>query len=290
MQFTSAYHLIIFVAVASMFCHEKTPQFHLIPAPYVYTITEHNDSIYFSTQTGNVFRFDPDNPDSIVRVAKKTNYPIRGLAFKKDGTLYASSYQSGIHRLVVDSFVADPKMWRTGWAMKLDAYENVWLAGLQGVFRQKGDTLVKFADLHEAYDVDFYHGKLAVAHRRGITLYDTSTAQPIKTFERNTVCWTIDIFDDSLVTGGYIGACGLIDNRGERYVTLRHDGDVPWSIVRNADGDLVLGTQKGLFRIKRGGTKMECIGFRGKCIKSLFVDHHGRLWVGRYFGPMARPK
>jgi hypothetical protein len=46
-------------------------------------------------------------------------------------------------------------MAREAWAMELDNFDNIWLAGRWGVFRQKNDTLIKFSDLREAYDVVF---------------------------------------------------------------------------------------------------------------------------------------
>jgi hypothetical protein len=274
--------LTVLVIFPLLILCQKEPEFHVIPAPFVYTIIEHNDSIYYSTPSGEIFRFHPDNPDSIVLLARKKAYPIRGLAFKKDGTFYASSYETGIQRLSKDTLVADPKMGQRAWAMKLDAFDNIWLAGRSGVFRQIGDTLIKFTNLREAYDVDFYQGALAVAHSSGITLYDTSTGQIEKEFSKTAIFWTIDIFD-SLLTGGGVETCALFKNQHEQYVSLGRDYNIPWSIVRDENGNLILGTQKGLYRIRCGKKKAECIGFKGKCIKSLLVDRKGRLWVGRYF-------
>jgi ligand-binding sensor domain-containing protein len=121
-----------------------------------------------------------------------------------------------------------------------------------------------------------------VAHSSGITLYDTSTGQIEKEFSKTAIFWTIDIFD-SLLTGGGVETCALFKNQHEQYVSLGRDYNIPWSIVRDENGNLILGTQKGLYRIRCGKKKAECIGFKGKCIKSLLVDRKGRLWVGRYF-------
>ena len=276
------YHLAMLVIFPLFILCRREPAFHVIPAPFVYTIVEHNDSIYYSTPSGEIFRFHPDIPDSVVLVARKKACPIRGLAFKKDGTLYASSYETGIHRLSNDTLVGELKMSRRAWAMKLDVFDNIWLAGRWGVFRQRGDTLIKFTGLREAYDIDFYQGDLAVAHRSGITLYDTSTGLIKRMFSKTAIFWTIDIFD-SLLTGGGVQTCALIENQHEQYIPLERDYNIPWSIVRDGKGDLFLGTQKGLYLIPSGKTKARCIGFRGKCIKSLLIDRKGRLWVGRYF-------
>ncbi len=264
-----------------IFC-QREPHFHVIPAPFVYAIVEHNDSIYYSTPSGEILRFHPDNPDSIVHIALIKGYPIRSFAFKKDGTLYASSYETGIHRLTNDTLVAEPKMMREAWSMKLDDFDNIWLAGRWGVFRQKDDTLIKFANFREAYDIDFYQGQLAVAHNSGITLYDTSSGQIKIKFSKNTIFWTIDIFD-SLLTGGGVQTCVLFKNHHEQYIQLERNHNIPWSIVRDENDNILLGTEKGLYRIRTGRKNAECIGFKGKCIKSLIIDRKGRLWVGRYY-------
>ncbi len=260
---------------------QKEPAFHVIPAPFVYAIVEHNDSIYYSTPDGEIFCFHPDNPNSSVLVAHLKGYPIRGFAFKKDGALYASSYQTGIHRLSADTMIQEPKMGREAWAMKLDYFDNIWLAGRWGVFRQKHDTLLKFSDLHEAYDIDFFQGCLAVAHRSGITLYDTSSGRTKQHFSYNAIFWTIDIFD-SLLAGGGVRTCALINNHNKQIIPLRKN-NIPWSFAKDCNDNLFMGTEKGLYRIGNGDKKARCIGFKDKCIKSLLVDSKGRLWVGRFF-------
>lgn len=166
--------------------------------------------------------------------------------------------------------------------MKLDDFDNIWLAGRWGVFRQKGDTLIRFTDLREAHDIDFYQDYLAVAHNSGITLYDTSTGRIKKNLSKNAIFWTIDIFD-SLLTGGGVQTCALFNNQHEQYVSLGRKHNIPWSIVRDENNNILLGTEKGVYRIGTGRKNAECIGFKGKCIKSLLIDRNGRLWVGRFF-------
>jgi len=261
---------------------QKEPAFNVIPAQFVYAIVEHKDSIYYSTPDGEIFCFHPDNPDSSVLVAHIKNFPIRGFVFKKDGTLYASSYQTGIHRLSNGTLVREPKMAREAWAMELDNFDNIWLAGRWGVFRQKSDTLIKFTDLREAHDIGFYQGYLSVAHRTGITLYDTSNGKIKQKFSKAVTFWTIDIFD-SLLAGGGVQTCALIQNKNEQYIPLGGKHNIPWSFAKDINNNLFMGTEKGLYLIPCGKKKARCIGFKGKCIKSLLVDSKGRLWVGRFF-------
>ena len=255
---------------------------HLLPAPFVYTIIEHNDSLYFSTQSGEIFRLPPDRPDAITRLGLKHFHPIRGLAFTSDNRLFAASYETGVQRVLPDTLIALPHIWRTAWSMKIDGFDRIWLAGRQGVFRQSGDSLVKLTDLHEAYDVDFYQGKLVAAHRDGITLFDSVTGTADTTFCKGTVCWTIDVFDSLCIAGG-METCAFITNRSTTIIPIPPKHNIPWSATRDSDGTIYLGTQKGLYRIQPGAHNAECIGFKGKCIKSLLIDSKGRLWVGRYF-------
>ncbi|MBN1307421.1 MAG: hypothetical protein JXA18_05865 [Chitinispirillaceae bacterium] len=253
-----------------------------LPVRFVYTIIAHNDSLYCSTQSGAIFSISPERPNVITRYGLNHFHPIRGLAFKKNGDLFAASYQTGIHRVLADTLIALPKMWRMAWSMTIDCYDNIWLAGRQGVFRQQSDTLARFSDLHEAYDVDFYFDKCAVAHRNGITLYDTADGTVLTTFCKGTVCWSIDI-DGPLLIGTGCEVCILVSPRDTTIIPIGPEKNIPWTAVRDRKGTIYLGTQKGLLRIKPGARKAECIGFEGKCIKSLLIDRKERLWVGRYF-------
>lgn len=259
------------------------PPFNPVPAPFVYTIVEYHDSLYFSTQPGGIYRMAPDRHALPIRLGGlKQRHPIRGLAFKHDGSLFASSYETGVQRVLADTCIPLPTMWRTAWSMKLDGADNIWLASRQGVFRQHGDTLVRFTDLHEAHDIDFYYGTCAIAHSRGITLYDTASETPLTTFCKGRVCWSIDVYD-SLLIGTGKEACILVTPHDTTVIGIGPRHNIPWSAVRSPDGTIYLGTQKGLLRIRPGQQKAECVAFKGKCIKSLFIDKKGELWVGRYF-------
>lgn len=280
------YRLVLLIISPLFILCQRKPAFHVIPAPFVYAIVEHNDSIYYSTPDGEIYRFHPDNPDSSVLLTSIKGYPIRSFVFKKDGTLYASSYKTGIHRLSVDTLVKEPKMTREAWAIELDNFDNIWLAGRWGVFRQKDDTLIRFSDLREAHDIGFYQGYLTVAHRSGITLYDTSSGKINQKFSKTVTFWTIDIFD-SLLAGGGVQTCALIQNKNEQYIPLGRKHNIPWSFAKDNSNNLFMGTEKGLYMVPCGEEKARCIGFKGKCIKSLLIDSKGRLWVGRFFNPVT---
>ncbi|MBN1758206.1 MAG: hypothetical protein JW863_07810 [Chitinispirillaceae bacterium] len=273
---------MLLLPLAPLLHCRPSPVYHRIPIPFVYTITEHGDSLYVSTSTGEVFRFHPDHPDSVVRIAKRAAYPIRGLAFKQDGTLYTSSYTGGVCTAMNGTLIDRPKMWRTSWTLELDPFDNIWLAGRQGVFRQTGDTLTEFSNLREAYDIRFFSGRIAVAHRKGITIYDTLTEKAVWSSEHRSVFWCVAVFD-SLLTGGCMDSILLVRQGKEYLLPLTPPYNTPWAIVRNRRGTLFLGTQFGLYRLKAGETKLRCIAFKGKCIKSLHIDRNGRLWVGTYF-------
>lgn len=258
--------------------------YHVIPAEYVYSIVEHNDSLYCSTQSGMTFRLHPGRPDSVTRLGLQRFLPLRTLGFLSSGDLLASSYEGGVYRILDDTLTPVPGIRRMAWSMKIDANDNIWLAGKQGVFRQMGDTLLRVTGLSEAYDVDFYRGRLAVAHRDGITFYDSSTGVPERTLCKGTICWSIDVVDPLLIGTG-VETCVLVNDPAVTSITIGPKHNLPWAAVRDTAGTVYLATQRGLFRILPGKKKAECIGFKGKCIKSVCIDQTGRLWVGKYFKP-----
>lgn len=260
------------------------PAIHEVPSAFVYSILQHNDSLYCSTQQGAVFRFSPDHPESITSLGKPKFFPLRTLAFTKNDRLLACSYETLLHEVTADSLIPVKHLWRTAWTMCLDSNDNVWLAGRQGVFRESGDTLLRFSSLFEAYDVDFYRGNLAVAHRNGVTLYDTSSGRELTTFCKGVICWTIDIFDSVMVAGG-VELCAVINGTKCRTFKIPAAHTIPWDFAQDKKGTIYLATQQGLYRLLPLADEVECIAYCGKCIKSVLVDTQQRLWVGRYFTP-----
>ena len=258
------------------------PEIHRIPGNYVYSIIEHGDSLYFSTQRGEVFRFSPENPDSLTRMGLPHFRPLRTLLFGNDDILYASSYETGVQIVKEDTLIPVPQLWQNSWAMKKDPFGTIWLAGRQGVFKDGGDTLIRKTALHDANDVDFYNGHLVVAHRRGVTFFDTCTGKPDTTFCPGTIFWSIDIFDSLLVAGG-VERCALIRGHHCRVLTLKPHYTIPWSAARDRSGTIYLATQKGLFSLNTATLKTHVIAYKDSCVKSVFVDSDNRLWIGEYF-------
>ncbi len=274
--------LLIFSLLPIMQCSHDV-SWKVIPAAYVYSITEWNDSLYFSTRAGSTGRLHPKDPDSVTPMGLPRFRPLRTLHFLPNGTLLAGSYEGGIYKVLADTLRLLPGMIRPAWSFCCDGEDRIWLAGRQGLFRQRDDTLIRFTNLREANDVAFFGGKLAVAHRHGISLYDTATGAEERTWCRDTVFWSLDRFDSLLVCGG-VETCLLVRTDGQmRTISIGPSGTIPWGAAMDSSGTIFLASQHGLLRIPPDGEKAECIGYRGKCVKSVHVDRMGRLWVGRYF-------
>lgn len=277
--------IFIVLILVYISCKRTSPPFlkiEEIPGDYVYSIAEHNDSIYFSTQRGEIYRFQNGNRQSLYKIGKKRSQPLRTILFKNDDRLFASSYETGVQVVKEDTLLPVPHLWCAAWAMKLDAHDDLWFAGRQGVFREYNDTLLRFTDLREAYDVDFYNGFLAVAHRQGVTLYDTSTGSSTATFCKGVICWSVDVFDSLMVVGG-VEMCALIRGNHCTTIPIGPKYTIPWAAAEDASGTIYLATQKGLYAVVSGTAKAQCIAYRGKCIKSVFINHKNHLLIGTYF-------
>jgi ligand-binding sensor domain-containing protein len=262
--------------------HNHKYPYHLIPDNWVYNIKQHNDSIYFSTPENGIFRFHPNNPQSIERVCSSGKLPFRGLVFKQNGSLYASSYYSGVYRVEKDTMV--PLMWAQipSWSMKQDSSGALWIAGDRGVRFERSDSMVPFTGLRDVHDLAFLGNSVAVAHMRGISIFNRESGSLEREFCKGIVCWTIARFDSVLIGSGS-GVCVVIGAASGSEIRYGPPGNLAWAIEKDSTGSLFLGTQKGLYRVAPGADSAECIGFKGKCIKSLFIDNRGWLWVGRYF-------
>lgn len=280
LSYLTAAVIIFFLSLGCQTNH--LPVSRVLKPHYVYTIVEHNDSIYYTTPAGEIYRIAPGFPDSITFVGSKQHHPMRSLVFKKDGSLYASSYKSGCYRVTHDSLIQLPRLSRLAWSMKTDSCDNLWMATLQGVFRQRGDSLLRFTQLQEAYDIAFYRGTIAIAHRGGITLYDPITATPSITFCPDTLFWSLTSYDTLLIGGG-VNVCALITGTTCKPVSLGSGHNIPWSSAIAANGTIVLATEKGLYIVNQEENRAHCIGFRGKCIKAVLIDRRGWLWIGRFF-------
>lgn len=265
-------------------CSVKQPSYpyHLVPRSWVYSIKQHNDSIYFSTSEDGLFRFHPDHPETIIRVGRCRTLPFRSMVFRRDGSLLTSSYYAGVYHAVKDTLLPLRYAPYPAWSMKLDENGAFWLAAARGVLREHGDTVVRFKDVRDAHDVAFWGDTVAVAHMKGISLYDRETGRPVGDYCTGIVCWTLARFDSVLVAGGS-NVCAIISARGCRLICVPPPGNMVWAIEKDSSGALILGTQKGLFRAGPRADTAECIGCAGQCVKSLLIDKKGRLWVGTFY-------
>ncbi len=254
-----------------------------IPADFVYSIKQHDDSLYYSTNSGEIYRFYLKNAAVPLLVGLKKNHPIRSMLFINDSLLFACSYRSGLYIVTNNTLNTCPQWYRPAWSMKTDPDGNIWLAGKNGIYKQNGNTFESFGDLKEAFDLAFYNNELVVAHYNGLSFYDLNSEKLIRTICKDTVCWmTTTIYDSLLICGG-VECCVIISGENIRTVKLRPKNSIPWACAVDSSRSIFLGTEKGLYQIKEGDKKARCVGYSNKCIKSVFIDRKGTLWIGRYF-------
>jgi ligand-binding sensor domain-containing protein len=276
--------LIIGLSLFLTACSEREAgyPYRLIPRTWVYSIKQHNDSIYFSTSEDGIFQFHPDHPETLCRVARSGRLPFRSLVFREDGRLYASSYYSGVYYAEKDTLL--PVLWAQypAWSMKQDEKGSLWLAGTRGVFFERNDSMILFKALLDAHDIAFLGGEVAVAHMQGVSVFDRKSGNCTREYCKGVVCWAVTCYDSVLVVGG-LGLCAVLTKDRCRNIVLEPKGNMVWSIEKGTRDTLFLGTQKGLFRVSPGSDSAQRIGFNGRCVKSLLIDKSGRLWAGRFY-------
>ena len=272
----------LFLSGMLVFCSRD--DFYAIGRMHVYNIQHHNDSLFFSTSDSGIFRFSPDAPGKIFRVARSGALPIRSIVFSREGKLYAASYNSGVHYVSGDTLLPVAGFPQQAWSIKCGPDGELWLAGLHGIFRQQSNGMVMFNRMGEVHDIAFRGKELAVAHRNGISIFNRPTGALMREFCKGIVCWTMTLHG-SLLIGGGLNECVIIDKDSCATVRFGPKGNIVWSTALDNAGTLYLGTQKGLYRSDRGTGTAHCVGYKGICIKSLLVGNKGRLWVGRFAGP-----
>ena len=276
--------IIAIVILLFVSCTSKAPSYpyYLVRHPFVYSIKKHNDSLYFSTLEDGLFRFHPDHPEQMARVGGFRRFPFRSMVFPPDGRMLAVSYYGGVFYASRDTLLPLRNASFEAWSMKLDDKGEFWLASGRGVLRQKGDTVVVYNNSSDAHDVAFYGNAVAVAHMRGITLYDRESRSTVAEYCKGVVCWTLARFDSVLVGGGS-NVCIVVGPSSARTIRIPPLGNMPWSIAKDSTGAIFMGTQKGLFRAGPHDSVAQCFGCKGQCIKSVCIDDSGRLWVGTFF-------
>jgi len=262
---------------------DRSGPYRAVKGAWVYSIAQHADSLYFSTLESGIFRFHPDRPGAVQRVAGYRRMPFRTLCFDEKSRLLASSYYAGVFAAAADTMV--PVRWaqRPAWAMRLDEQNRMWLACDQGVFRQRGDSLVRFCSVWDAHDVAFFHGRVAVASMRGISLYESETGSLVKQYAPGLVCWSVTSYD-SLLIGGGVERCLVISRKGCREIRFGPHGNILWGTALRND-TLHLATQRGVYQAGLSDTIANLAGFNNICVKSVFVDAKGRLWAACFAKP-----
>lgn len=268
----------IFLSIFTIWSQEQ-----IIPIPrmLVYDILQHNDSIYFSTSNSGIFRFSPRCPESVLQVGGKCRFPIRKIAFSEGGELIGSSYRTGGYFVQNDSLKPLSFARHPAWSMKFDSQGAMWLAGLYGIFRQQKDSLILFSRLSGVHDLAFFGNSIAVAHMNGISLFNKENGKKLAEYCKGIVCWSITRYDSLLVGGGF-NLCVIINRDKVIQIPFGPKDNQLWATARTRNGTLYLGTQKGLFSVQPGTGKADPAGYEGICIKALFIDQRGRLWVGRF--------
>jgi ligand-binding sensor domain-containing protein len=165
--------------------------------------------------------------------------------------------------------------------MKCEHDSVVWQVGSFGVYRYSSDSLHRFTNLHSAHDICFKDDTVVIADRHGLKFFDRQSSSPIKTLFPEVSFWFAEMFGDTLVAGGR--SLVLIDNTSEIRIDLSVENNTIWDIVRADDTTFYCATQNGLYRYRPYQKRMTCIGYKGKCVKSLYIDHRGSMWVGEYF-------
>jgi ligand-binding sensor domain-containing protein len=273
--------VILLLAVS---CDPDHPaQFSLVAWPQVYNIQQHNDSLYFSTASDGIFRFHPDHPRAVQCIGKDGSLPFRSMVFTKDGKLLACSYYAGVHYAARETLLTLEYARNPAWSIKLDEDGALWLAGNNGVYRQRGDSLVRFADVPEAHDLALSQTGCAVAHMNGITIFDRKSGAVVDQFLQWTVCWCIMQYDTFFIGGGQ-GRCAIINGKSCQEISLGPKDNLLWAITRDSSGTWYFGTQQGLYRSLPGSAAAECIGLKGVCVKSVSIDQRGKLWAGKFVG------
>jgi ligand-binding sensor domain-containing protein len=276
------------IALLLLSCSAEKPDvYHAVHGGWVYNVKQHNDSIYFSTSEKGIFCFHPDHPEAVRRVAGCRRLPLRTMCFTKENKLLASSYYAGVFYASADTMLPLPWAQYPAWSMNLDVQENIWLACAAGVFLQRGEGMVRFCAVREAHDVAFFGNQVAVAHMRGISLYNRETGALVREYAKGLVCWSVTTYD-SLLIGGGVERCLVIAKDACREIRFGPVGNILWATARSADGMLYLATQDGLFRARLSDTAAQAAAYKGVCIKSLCIDDKGRMWVGRFIKPARR--
>jgi hypothetical protein len=276
--------LFAFIVLCCSCKNDTSGRYHSVHGAWVYSVKQHNDSLYFSTLENGVFCFHPDRPGCVRRVGGFRRMPFRTVCFTKENRLFASSYYAGVFYASKDTLLPLPWAQYPAWAMKFDDQGNIWLACTQGIMRQRGDTMVRFCGVRDAHDIAFVSDRVAVAHRQGISLYNRETGSLVREYAHGCVCWSVTTYD-SLCIGGGIERCLIIPKDASastsayREIRFGPKGNILWATALDEDGMVYLATQRGLLCADKSDTVAHDCAFKNVCIKSVFIDKKRRIWA-----------
>ena len=251
---------------------------YVIPSKNVYAITEKGEFIYFATSDRGIFRFRRTSPQTVETVAA-TKAPIRGLLFHQE-KLLALSYTRGLLEVVDKRLRPAKPATPPGWSLVHDeSRKAIGVAGDLGVVIIEGER-IKRVKRRGAHDIVFHGSTFAVAHRAGISVHHRQSGAVVRERFPGINFWSARRHGDLIVYGGKGRV--VLQRRGRwQTIALPDAKNVPWSsaLVKRK---LYIGTQRGLFVYDLTTEKLSAAGFPGQCIKALFSDSRGTLWIGRF--------
>jgi hypothetical protein len=259
-----------------------TKEYRVIPDTFVYSIVQKQDTIYYSTNSTGIYKFPLKIPEQHSDVLKLKGIPVRSFLFTPNDSIYALSYTRGL-------FIADRGTVRSflpheipGWSMVYDDSGNIWVAGLHGVYRVAHDRITKYSSDFDIHDIAVHDNRVYLATYHGIHVHDLKTGAFVDELYAGINFWRIRMTGDTLIAGGK-DVCVFKYDNSIRTITLNHAGNIIWDFAIDKKGVLFFATEFGLYRCKPDEAVAQCIAFKGKCIKSVFIDSSGQLWVGKYF-------
>jgi ligand-binding sensor domain-containing protein len=274
---------VIFIITATWFITTSCspPDYNVVPGRQIYNVLQKQDTLYFTTSNRGIYKFDMYKRDSVIAVARVHTYPFRSMVFTRDNRLLACSYRTTLHYLEGDTLLPLKNGNVMAWSIKLDSSGSPWMAGDRGIYKLEKDTLIHFKNIMGAHDISLFKDQVAVAHAKGITIYDLDSGHVIREYCKDINFWCIRKYRDIILAGGK-NALAKIENGECGKIPFGPEANIAWSVVKDKEDNIFMGTQKGLFKIPAKTNQAECIGFSGQCIKTLFIDSNQRLWVGQF--------
>lgn len=258
-------------------------EIRLLPCDKVYSIVPLRDSLYFSTLNRGIFRMHPDNPALAERVAGFHAAPFRSFIVTPDRAILAASYEQGLFRVRGDTMLPVAGLPRVIWRIRQDVVDGrFWFATERGVFVSDTSGYQQFSPIPDAHDIAFISGQIAVAHLNGISILDRNSGTVLRDYCTGQSSWVVETIGTRIIGGGGPLCCS-IDPQNGRIDTIELKHNYLWSVTSYGAGNLLLGTQRGVFLVTKGSKRARIAGLPGICVKSVVVDSAGRVWAGKFW-------